>query len=183
MSVERTWTEANANASDSHKECGIHSRCERVVSLWIVFLDNVPTAVMFVLGTMLIWRFGWLFGAVYLAYCVLAIVAFWRRICTWCHHFGTRACPCGYGAAAPLLFEARQGREFRSVFRANIVIMFPCFFVPPIAGALLVWSHPSRSAAVILVAFCIIAFVAIPLISKLVGCKGCEVKDECPWMA
>jgi hypothetical protein len=147
-----------------------------------VFVDNAPTAAMFALGTILTWRLGWGFGAGYLAYCVLAIIAFWGRICPWCHHFGTRACPCGYGVVAPLLFKARTGREFRQVFRANIVIMFPCFFVPPIAGAVLLWSGTTRPILAVLVAFCLIAFAVIPMISRLVGCKGCEIRDQCPWM-
>jgi hypothetical protein len=173
---------SGAGANEAHIECGIPAECERVVPLWIILLDNVPTAAMFVLGTILVWRLGWLFGAAYLVYCVLAIVAFWGRICPWCHHFNTHACPCGYGAVAPLLFDARKGRDFRSVFRANIVVMFPCFFVPAIAGAWLVWNGSARSTVAILAAFCILAFVAIPMISRLVGCKGCDIKDECPWM-
>ena len=174
--------QSDAGMSDASRECGIHRECERVVPAWVVFVDNAPTAAMFALGTILTWQIGWPFGAAYLAYCALAIVAFWGRICTWCHHFGTRACPCGYGVIAPLLFQRRTGREFRQVFRANIAIMFPCFFIPPIAGAVLIWNGTTRSILVTLVAFCLIAFAAIPMISKLVGCKGCEIRDECPWM-
>jgi len=169
-------------SNDTPLECGIHVACERVVAWWVILLDNVPTAAMFVLGTILMWHLGWLPGAAYLAYCGLAIVAFWGRICPWCHHFNTRACPCGYGVVAPLLFRSRQGREFRSVFRANIGIMFPCFFVPPVAGAWLLWQGAPRSTAILLAAFCVIAFAAIPLIARWVGCRGCDLKDECPWM-
>jgi len=31
--------------------------------------------------------------------------------------------------------------------------------------------------------FSLIGFVVIPVISKLVGCKNCEVKEDCQWMA
>jgi hypothetical protein len=34
----------------------------------------------------------------------------------------------------------------------------------------------------IFAAFCIIGFAIIPMISKYVGCAGCEIKDKCPWM-
>lgn len=171
-----------AATTDAPADCGIPRECERVVPGWVVFSDNAPTAAMFALGTILMWRIGWVFGTAYLAYCLLAVVAFWGRICPVCHHFGTRACPCGYGVVSPLLFRRRTGREFRRVFRTNIVIMFPCFFVPPVAGAVLVWQGSARSVVVVLVAFCVMAFVAIPLISKLVGCRGCAIKDQCPWM-
>jgi hypothetical protein len=175
-------TPSSAAGSDPRVDCGVHRDCERVVPAWIVFVDNAPTAVMFALGTFLMWQFGWILGAGYLVYCFLAIVAFWGRICPWCHHFGTHACPCGYGVVAPLLFKARTGRDFRQVFRTNIVIMFPCFFIPPIAGAVLVWTGTTRWIVAVLVAFCLVAFAVIPAISRLVGCKGCEIRDECPWM-
>ncbi len=164
--LEADATEPSRPAAGA-ADCSIPRECDRVVPAWVVFLDNAPTGAMFALGAVLMWQLGWVVGAGYLAYCMLAIVAFWGRICPWCHHFATRACPCGYGVVAP---------------RANIGVMFPCFFVPPIAGAVQVWSGPTRSLVVILVAFCLIAFAAIPLISKLVGCRGCAIRDQCPWM-
>jgi hypothetical protein len=33
-----------------------------------------------------------------------------------------------------------------------------------------------------MIIFSIIGFLIIPLISKFVGCKNCEIKDDCPWM-
>jgi hypothetical protein len=35
---------------------------------------------------------------------------------------------------------------------------------------------------VLFIAFVIVGFVLIPAISRFVGCKGCEIKDQCPWM-
>ncbi len=173
---------ADSAGRDARVDCGIHAECDRVVPGWVVFVDNAPTVGMFALGTILTWQVGGVFGAGYLAYCILAIIAFWGRICPWCHHFGTRACPCGYGVVAPLLFRARTGREFRQVFRVNVAIMFPSFFIPPIVGAVLLSSGTTRSIAAVLAAFCLIAFAVIPANSRLVGCKGCEIKELCPWM-
>jgi hypothetical protein len=34
----------------------------------------------------------------------------------------------------------------------------------------------------LLLGFIIIGFALIPAISKLVGCKNCEIKEDCPWM-
>jgi hypothetical protein len=33
-----------------------------------------------------------------------------------------------------------------------------------------------------MIIFSITGFVIIPLISKLAGCKNCEIKEDCPWM-
>lgn len=164
------------------KECGIHPKCTRVVPSWIVLADNIPTFSMFVLGTILIWMIWWPFAVAYALYCGLSIVLFWGLICPYCHHFDTRACPCGYGVLAPMVFKPKEGKDFRAVFRQNIAIMFPTFFIPPVAGAVLLYYDFSYLVLGLLIAFAVVAFAIIPLISKFVGCKGCEIKDQCPWM-
>lgn len=90
-------------------DCGIPHACGRVVPLSTILLDNLPTAALFALGTLILWPFGFAAALGYLAYCFLAIVLF--------------------------------------------------------------------------VAFCLLGFVAIPFIAKLVGCRGCEIRDQCPWMS
>lgn len=164
-------------------DCGIPNQCSRSVPLWLVLLDNIPTLVMFFLGIIVVGHLSLPLGALFLVYCALSIVLFWRLICPYCHHFGTRACPCGYGAVAPLFFRQRSGRELRSVFRKNIGVVFPCWFVPLGIGAWLLYVDYSATLLWLFVSFCTIGFVAIPAIAILVGCKSCDLKDECPWMS
>ena len=164
------------------KECGIHPKCTRVVPSWVVLADNFPTLTMFVLGTILICLVWWPFAVAYALYCGLSIVLFWGLICPYCHHYDTRACPCGYGVLAPKVFKPKEGRDFRAVFTQNIAIMFPTFFLPPVAGAVLLYFDFTYMVLGLLIAFAVVAFAIIPLISKFVGCKGCEIKDQCPWM-
>jgi hypothetical protein len=54
--------------------------------------------------------------------------------------------------------------------------------VPLIAGAYLLIYEFNISRLWLFIAFCVIGFILIPIISKLVGCKNCSIKDECPWM-
>ena len=162
---------------------GVPVECTRSVPGWVVALDNVPTVVMFVLGAALVWLVWWPLSVVFIAYCCLSIVLFWRLICPYCHHFDTRACPCGYGVIASRLFGRREGPDFRTVFKQRIGIMFPAWIVPFVAGVYLLWTDPSWDVLGLLLAFCIVGFVLIPAISKYVGCKGCEIKDDCPWMS
>ncbi len=39
-----------------------------------------------------------------------------------------------------------------------------------------------KEELILAITFSIVGFLIIPLISKLVGCKNCEIKEECPWM-
>ena len=171
------------NKYEGGADCGIPDACERIVPIWVIVLDNAPTVVMFLLGSALIWNISPLFSILFLIYCSLSIILFWRLICPWCHHFGKAGCPCGYGRIASRFFQRRTGKEFRRVFRQNISVVFPCWIIPLGTGIYLLWTRPSLMLVSLFLAFCLVGFVMIPAISKLVGCKSCKFKDECPWMS
>jgi len=163
--------------------CGIPGACSREIPLWMIAIDNVPTLVMFFFGAALLWHLWKPLSLVYLIYCGLSVILFWGLICSCCHHYGSRACPCGYGVIAPKIFKTRKNKDFRKVFKHNIGIMFPCWLVPAAAGIYLLHYNFSRLLLGIFLGFCIVGFAVIPVIAKFVGCKGCEIKDDCPWMS
>jgi hypothetical protein len=163
--------------------CSIHDSCERIVPLWLVLLDNIPTAVLFLLGAAIMGFVWWPLSILMMLYNLSSIILFWRFICPHCHHFGTRACPCGYGVAAARCFVKRDGGDFRKIFRKYITVMYPCWFIPFAAGLYLLYRGFSGTLHTLFSAFVLVGLVFIPLISKLVGCKGCTLKDQCPWMS
>ena len=171
------------NPMTPEAHCGIPHACGRVVPTSTILLDNAPTVALFALGAMILHPIGAAASVAYIAYCTLAIVLFWRLICPHCRHFDTRQCPCGYGIVAARLSSRRDSRGFRKVFARNIGIMFPCWFVPAGAGVFILNRHFDPTLLALLIAFCLLGFILIPLIAKLVGCRGCEIRNECPWMS
>ena len=170
------------NMKSRDASCGIHSGCERIVPTWLVLLDNIPTMGLFLLGAGLVGLVWWPLGILMLLYNVSTIVLFWWMICRHCPHFATRACPCGYGVIAARYFHKKEGSDFRKVFRKNIVMMLPCWFIPLGAGIYMLCAGFSRDVLIIVAAFVAVGFVLIPAISRFVGCKGCDLKQQCPWM-
>jgi hypothetical protein len=166
-----------------NNDCGINNACERTVPAWLVLLDNMPTAIMFLLGATLAGIVWWPLALLMLIYDLSSIVMFWAFICRYCQHFGTRACPCGYGVVAAKYFGKKEGGNFRKVFRKNISIMYPCWFIPFGTGIYLLYTQYSSNILMIFVAFVIVGFVIIPAISRFVGCQGCNLKEQCPWMS
>ncbi len=164
--------------------CEISGACARAIPIWVVLLDNIPTLALYILGAALLLPFGKIWAIALFMYSLLSIVLFWKRICPYCHHYGTKACPCGYGAISPLFFKSKEATsdDFRRIFKRNIIIVFPSWFVPLIAGGYLLISDFNISGLWMFIIFCVIGFIFIPLISKSVGCKNCSIKDECPWM-
>ncbi|MCL5270253.1 MAG: hypothetical protein M1457_06840 [bacterium] len=174
----------NKNAGQNRSAaCGIPGECPREIPGWLVAVDNVPTLVLFVLGFLIMGRWSALLALAFLVYCSSAIVLFWALICTSCHHYDSGACPCGYGRMAPKLFKARRDADFRKVFKRNIAIMFPCWLAPTLVGIYLLRYHYTGALLALFLGFCLVGYILIPAIAKLVGCKGCAIKDRCPWMS
>jgi hypothetical protein len=152
------------------------------IPLWLVLLDNIPTILLFILGFLIINQLSTLWAIIFAVYAFVSVVWFWARICPYCHHFGTYACPCGYGAISYKLFERKDSKAFQKVFKRNILIVFPNWFVPFGIAIYLLITDFTAHILILTIIFSVIGFVIIPLISKLVGCKNCEIKDDCPWM-
>jgi len=115
LSEQETMTPGEAHLPGNQSPC--HSKA---VPLWLVLLDNLPTLALFLLGAVIIGFISYIWAVIFLGYALASVVVFRARICPYCHHYATRACPCG--------------------------------------------------------------FLLIPLVSGLVGCKNCTIREDCPWM-
>ena len=167
------------NSPDEKQTTPCHSK---KIPLWLVLLDNIPTIFLFILGFLIINVISTFAAILFIIYAIFSVVWFWTRICPYCHHFGTYACPCGYGIVSSKLFSRKNSSSFRKIFRRNILIVFPNWFVPLAIGIFLLLKQYSVRILVLMIIFSITGFVIIPLISKLAGCKNCEIKEDCPWM-
>ncbi len=156
--------------------------CSRSVPLWLVLLDNVPTLLMYALGVRILYALSLPAAVLYGAYCLSIFLWFWARICPSCHQYGLSSCPCGYGIVSSRLFARAPARDFRRVFSRNLPYVYAAWFIPPVAAAFQLWRHYSPTTLLILIAFSLVGFVGIPLISKLVGCRNCPTRAQCPWV-
>jgi len=153
------------------------------IPLWLVLLDNIPTLLLFMLGILIINKVSLPVAILFGAYTLSSVVWFWAKICPYCHHYSTHACPCGYGIISARFFTRRDNKSFRKVFSRNIVTQYPNWFVPLAVSIYLIITNYTQEILTLTILFILNGFVIIPLISKLVGCRNCEIKDECPWMA
>jgi hypothetical protein len=154
----------------------------RRIPLWLVLLDNIPTLLLFILGFLITKQLSLTVAVLYLIYAAASIIWFWALICPYCHHYETYACPCGYGIISAKTFKRKGDKSFRKVFRRNIFIQYPNWFIPLAFAIYLMITSYSNVVLILTVSFVFIGFMIIPVISKLVGCKNCDIKEDCPWM-
>jgi len=151
-------------------------------------LDNLPYALMGLCGGALLLAglgaslLGWLAAWLYLAYCVAGALWIMVFVCPYCHYYGTRTCPCGYGQVSARLVPKRQDNRFVKQFRKHIPVIIPLWLIPVIAGLAFYVRDRSRVMLVLLIVFAADASVLLPLVSRLYGCGHCPQKTDCPWM-
>jgi hypothetical protein len=151
-------------------------------------LDNLPYLAMLTLGAAIfsnalgggLW--GGLTAALYALYGIGGALWIMLFVCPYCHFFGTRLCPCGYGQLAEKLRAKQDGDRFRQQFRRHIPVIVPLWLAPVLVAVYPLVRQFSGLLLALLLAFAVNSFVILPLVSRLYGCARCPQKQTCPWM-
>ena len=133
-----------------------------------------------VLGALVLLPLHW--GLAVLELALTAISPLWMmlRVCPHCTVHGSEACPSGFGVISERLAGRRDTALFAQAFAHNVYGVMPMWFLPVAGAALMAW----RGIGVPLVPlalFVLLAFVATPLRARLVHCKRCPRRGDCPW--
>jgi len=98
-------------------------------------------------------------------------------------YFASRLCPCGYGRIAAKLRPRKDTSLFARQFRRHIPVIVPLWIIPVVvAGGVLAIGRFGWVLLVLLIAFIVVSFVVLPLVSTRYGCASCPQRDMCPWM-
>jgi hypothetical protein len=144
-------------------------------------VENGPMLTMWALGAIILSYFGWLASMIYIVFCIFSIIWFIRFICTYCVNSRTGYCESGLGNIGHSLFAPRPPRFFGRQFKRNIAIQFPIWFIPPIVAIYALIKQFSYAMLLLLIIFCIIAFVILPYESTKKVCDDCPMRYSCPW--
>jgi hypothetical protein len=152
------------------------------------FVDNLPYLAMTGLGAGVLfaglgatfWGFG--AGGLYILYSLAGAVWIMIFVCPHCQFYGTRLCPCGYGRIAARLRPRSSETRFAEQFRRHIPVIVPLWFIPLVAGGVLLARNFTPLMAVLMAVFVVDAFGILPLMARKYGCAHCPQKADCPWM-
>ena len=145
---------------------------------WTILRENSLQILMYILGSMLIGLIWWPLGLVYLAYSLYSNVLYMAWICPYCGHYALGTCAAGFDILSRKRFKPQPGKTFGSEFRRKSWVLYPGWFLPPVAGLYLLVFQFSWVSLALLAIFCVDAFWLLPEVSKK-HCENCETVD-CP---
>ena len=121
---------------------------------------------MYILGSMLTGLIWWPLGLVYLAYSLYSNILYMAWICPYCGHYALGTCAAGFDILSRKRFKPQPGKTFGSEFRRKSWVLYPGWFLPPIAGLYLLVFQFSWVGLALLAIFCVDAFWLLPEVSK-----------------
>lgn len=146
-------------------------------------LHEWPMWLTFAMGAVIMALYRWWAAVAYVVYVAASLIWFMYFICRYCGTSKVGHCESVIGHWSMALFPKRGApREFQRQFRRHIAVLFPDWFVPAVVGILLLILRPfSLSLLILVIVFCLVAFVVLPILSNRKSCATCTMKRVCPW--
>jgi hypothetical protein len=145
---------------------------------WTVLRENALQLIMYALGTVICSHLWWPLGLIYLAYSLYSNHLYMAWICPYCGHYVLGTCAAGFDLLSRKRFKPQPGRTFGTEFRRKSWVLYPGWFVPPLAALYLLVIRFDWFMLGLLAVFCAVAFWLLPEVSKK-HCENCETVD-CP---
>lgn len=140
--------------------------------------ENAFQIAMYLLGTALTGLLWPPLGVFYLLSSLGANYLYMAWICPYCGHYVLGTCAAGFDLLSGQRFQPRPGRTFGTEFRRRVWVLYPGWFLPPLASLFLLLSHFAWSILILLAVFCVVAFWLLPAAAQK-HCVQCETAD-CP---
>src|SRR5512140_3663819 len=105
-----------------------------------ILRENALQILMYILGTFLTGLIWWPLGLLYLAYSLYSNYLYMAWICPYCGHYLLGTCAAGFDILSRRKFRPIPGRTFGTEFRRRSWVLYPGWFLPPIAGLYLLFT-------------------------------------------
>ncbi|MBN1304275.1 MAG: hypothetical protein JXA13_07555 [Anaerolineales bacterium] len=140
--------------------------------------ENAWQLTMYALGTALVAIVSCPLAILYLALSLASNIAYMAIVCPYCGHYGLGTCKAGFHLLSGGNFKPAPGKTFVQQFPIGAGIVGVGWFIPLIFAWISFMRGFSWLAAILLLAFLIVAFWILPKDSQR-HCAECEMLD-CP---
>ncbi|MFH1347444.1 MAG: hypothetical protein ABIH22_02010 [Candidatus Margulisiibacteriota bacterium] len=150
--------------------------------LWFVFLCNLLTLPIYLLGAYIIYGFGWIYMALYLLYCLALEIRLFKMSCVDCYYYG-KLCFSGRGKIAALFFKKGDPKRFtcKEITWKHLIFDFLVTLIPFFAGIALSIIDFNWPRVIAIVLLLILGFPVAGYLRGSLACKFCKQRElGCP---
>ncbi|MFC1637446.1 hypothetical protein ACFL1W_00345 [Candidatus Margulisiibacteriota bacterium] len=150
--------------------------------VWFVLMSNALTLPIYALGAYIIWGFGWIYGLLYLGYCLVLEIRLFKMSCVDCYYYG-KLCFSGRGKIAALFFKQGDPKRFtcKQITWKHLIFDFLVSLIPLGAGIFLSIFDFNWPRLIALVALMILGFPVVGYVRGELACKFCRQRElGCP---
>ena len=150
--------------------------------IWVPLSEILISVISYVIGAIILSRFGVIFSILYLVYCTCAEIFVIMRSCKNCYYYG-RMCGLGKGKIASLFVKKGDTKKFaeRDISLVQMIPDFMVIIFPIAGGILLLILDFSIILVALMIVMVILFFGGTAFIRGSFACKYCRQKEiGCP---
>lgn len=158
------------------------TKCYEQYPLWILFLSNLVSVAIYVIGGYIIYQLGFIWLAVYLLYILWLEFRVMTRSCTNCHYYG-KFCAFGRGKLSAIFFKKGNSKTFtqRQITWKDIIPDFLVSIIPLLVGIVLLVINFNFLILLLVILLVILTSAGNAFIRGSLACKYCKQREiGCP---
>jgi hypothetical protein len=148
----------------------------------VVIVSNLLTLLIYAIGVYIIFRLSILLVICYVIFILVLEFRLLGSHCVNCYYFG-RTCAFGKGRLSSLLFRKGSMERFneKPIIWRDIVPDFLVFFIPMIAGVILLVQEFSLTVLILVLILFLLGFPGNALVRGRLACRYCKQRSiGCP---
>lgn len=158
------------------------SKCYDSYPWWTIVLSNLVSLVIYSLGAYIIYRAGWIYMTIYLAFILILEIRLLKGHCVHCYYYD-KTCAFGKGRLSAAFFK-RGDPAYFSEIRVTWWNMVPDILVgliPIIVGVVVLVRDFSWMILAAMIGMLLLATAGNAAVRSSLACKGCKQRElGCP---
>jgi hypothetical protein len=157
-------------------------KCFEKYPFWMVFISNLVSILIYLIGAFIIYEVGLVWLALYLIFILFLEFKLIKGHCPDCYYYG-KICVFGKGKISSMFFKKGNTNNFckKQVSWKDILPDFLVALIPVIAGIIIIINNFDWLILLSIIALLILAFGGSGMIRTQLACKYCKQREiGCP---
>ena len=150
--------------------------------LWMVAIADILAFVIYIIGAYIMFKFGAVFGWLYLLLCLIVEVRVMRISCIHCYYYG-KLCGLGRGKLASLFFGKGDPKKFleKTITWKDIIPDLLVSLIPFLIGIYILFNDFNWSMLILIVILLLLSTFGNGFVRTNFACKYCKQRElGCP---